>query len=110
MAENSGRSRRDVIRTLSQAHEVGQFVSISCEWCNIRRNYLPDDLRKVVGDVDIDHITRQMRCEKCRRRGYLTAVYWFPSAHEKTTLTVRRLAEIRMVRRIIWRDSSPGQE
>ena len=110
MPDNSGRSRRHAIRTLSQAHEVGQFVRISCEWCHIRRTYLPDDLRKVVGDVDLDQITRRMRCEKCRKRDYLTAVYWFPSAQEKAILVVRRLSEIRMVRRIIWRDSAPGQE
>ena len=36
-----------------------------CQHCNIRRVYDPGDLKQLVGDVDIEGLRRQMRCEKC---------------------------------------------
>jgi hypothetical protein len=44
-----------------------------------------------------------MRCERCKLRE-LDADIILPSAAERLKIRVRRLVEIRMVRRVIWRD------
>ena len=102
MPELSSRPRRNV-QTLSLAHEVGQLIRVRCLNCNITRHYLPGDLAKLVGDIPFWDVERHMRCERCKRRE-LDAGIILPSAAERLKIRVRRLVEIRMVRRVIWRD------
>ncbi|MER8894698.1 hypothetical protein [Mesorhizobium sp. M0676] len=71
--------------------------------CNITRHYLPGDLAKLVGDIPFWDVERHMRCERCKGRE-LDAGIILPSAAERLKIRVRRLVEIRMVRRVIWRD------
>jgi hypothetical protein len=48
-----------------------------------------------------------MRCEKCRKADYLVAFAWNPTARELVGLSIRRLADIRMVRKVVWDDEPP---
>lgn len=95
-------------QTLNKAHEVGQLVRAQCANCYIKRYYLPADLITILGRGDVPYwaIEHQMRCERCRRKEIVIDVV-FLSAAERMTIRVRRLAEIRMVRKIIWRDEGP---
>lgn len=44
-----------------------------------------------------------MRCERCQSREFDVDIL-LPSASEGLKICVRRLVEVRMVRRVIWRD------
>lgn len=109
MPDTGGRSKRYRAWRLSDAHRNGQIVTITCHWCKISRHYLPDELRQVTGDVEVDHCALRMRCERCHRREYLDVKGWVPSAADRMRITFRRLAEVRMVRKIVWRDQLPGE-
>ena len=97
------RKPRRLVQTLSKAHEVGQLIRVRCFNCNITRHYLPGDLAKLVGDIPFWDVDRYMRCERCKRRD-LDVDILLPSASEGLKIRVRRLVEVRMVRRVIWRD------
>ena len=97
------RKPRRLVQTLSKAHEVGQLIRVRCFNCNITRHYLPGDLAKLVGDIPFWDVDRHMRCERCKRRD-LDVDILLPSASEGLKIRVRRLVEVRMVRRVIWRD------
>jgi hypothetical protein len=43
-------------------------------------------------------------CEQCSRRDWLTATFCHLTAAERATTTARRLADIRLVRKVVWRD------
>lgn len=103
MPDNSGRSGRKA-HTLADAHRCGQLVRIQCQLCSIARNYQPVDLERLVGAVDLDGLTAKMRCEKCGKRDYLGAHFCFPTGQELASLRIRRLVDIRMARKVIWRD------
>lgn len=105
MPEPSGRNRRyGVVWSMSNAHEAGQLALISCGHCNIKRYYQPGDLQTVFGNVGIDDIPGKMRCTKCGLRDYIRASFESLPAVERQKIHVRHLAEIRMVRKVIWRD------
>lgn len=101
MPEPSRRSRRNV-QTLALAHEVGQLVRVRCMTCNIRRHYLPVDLMKLVGDIPFWDVERHMRCEGCGRKE-LDVDLILPTAKERAGIRVRRLVEVRMIKRPVWR-------
>jgi hypothetical protein len=94
--------RRPSAWTLSKAAEAGQLVRIRCQHCNIRRYYEPGDLHRLLGDIPANAI--RMKCERCGLREYVAASFVHLSAAERQATSVRRLAEIRMVRRVVWRD------
>jgi hypothetical protein len=100
MPERNGRPRRNV-QTLSKAHEVGQIVRVECCNCSIKRHYLPEDLLKLVGDIAFWDIERRMRCERCGLRDHLKAAVILPTPGERAAIRIRRLVEIRTVRKVI---------
>lgn len=104
MPEPSRRTRR-VVQTLCRAHEIGQLIRVRCINCNITRHYLPGDLLKLMGDIPFWDVERYMRCERCRRREFDVDIL-LPSAVQSAKIRVRRLVEIRMVRKVIWRDDA----
>jgi hypothetical protein len=65
-------------------------------------------LQRLAGNVGCEDVVRVMRCDKCRHTGYLVATAWNPAARERVGLRIRRLADIRMVRKVIWEDDPPG--
>ncbi len=106
MPDNGGRRKRGQAWTLSDAHDVGQLVRIACQHCNIKRHYRPADLQQLVGNVECEKASLGMRCGKCRRVEYLVTITWNPTAQERVGLRIRRLVEIRNVRKVIWRDET----
>jgi len=98
------RDRRGDGPPLSKAHDDGDLIRVYCSVCRLTRVYLPSDLIKVAGDIPPRRLERQMRCQKCKSKDYLTATNWRPTAQERVGLRIRRLVEIRTVRKVIWRD------
>src|SRR5262245_48494106 len=103
MPEYSGRPRPSAW-TLSKAHDAGQLVRVRCQHCNIRRYYEPADLQRLIGDVGVDQVAGGMRCENCHKTEWLAATFCHLSGAERAAVHVRRLAKIKMVRRVTWRD------
>ncbi|MES0201545.1 hypothetical protein [Mesorhizobium sp. LNHC209A00] len=102
MPEPSRRSRR-LVQTLCRAHEVGQLIRVRCIPCNITRHYPAGDLAKLLGDIPFWDVERHMRCERCKRREFDIDIL-LPSASDGLKIRVRRLAGVRLVRQVIWRD------
>jgi hypothetical protein len=75
---------------------------VQCQLCSIKRYYQPLDLLKLFGDVGIDDV--RMRCEKCEKDGYIVADLRHLTAAERARIRVRRLVEIKMVRKVVWTD------
>jgi hypothetical protein len=109
MPETNGQSRGPYAFTLLAAYQQGRLVRVRCGHCIIRRVYDPGDLKQLVGDVDIDGLRRQMRCEKCGKRDYMDVEFWSPMGPEWEGLIVRRLVGTRMIRKVIWRDEPARQ-
>jgi hypothetical protein len=99
----SGRPR-PTAWTLSKAHDAGQLVRIQCQHCNVRRYFEPADLQRLIGDVGADQVAGRMRCEKCQKTEWLTAAFCHLSGAERARVRVRRLADVKMVRKVVWRD------
>lgn len=64
----------------------------------------PSDLRAIFGDIDAELVGNKMSCERCGKNDFMHAETQNPSASERQDIRVRRLAEIRTVRRIVWKD------
>ena len=103
MPEQPPRSRH-LIWTLSQAHGVQQIVRVRCGHCPGKRHYLPCDLQQLLGDVDVQRLSRLMRCEQCGKGDEIEAHVFIPVAAERVRLKVRRLVEIKIRRVPVWRD------
>ena len=89
---------------MSTAIEHGQFIKISCTWCHISHCYDPADLKQLIGDVPFLNIEIHFRCSDCGKKEYMMAYIENPPARERVGMVVRRLVEIRTVRRPIWKD------
>ncbi len=76
---------------------------VRCYNCFTKRWFEPADLIKLMGDLDTDELDGKMVCVKCgtnSTRGETRSL----TARERQTIRVRRLKEIKMVRRVIWTD------
>jgi hypothetical protein len=104
MPDTDGRRKRGNAWTLGKSHERGDLILIRCGHCNIKRWYEPSDLIRLFGDVDIELIDGRMLCEKCRNKEFVRAEARHLTALERVGIRVRRLAEIRVVRRVVWKD------
>jgi hypothetical protein len=63
---------------------------------------MPTALQQLLGDIPADAI--RMRCERCRKTEWIRASFEHPSAAERQAIKLRRLAGIKMVRKVVWRD------
>jgi hypothetical protein len=79
MPETNGEKRGPYTFTLLAAYEQGRLVRARCSHCNIRRVYDPGDLKQLVGNVGIEALRRQMRCEACRSSEYMDVEFWIPT-------------------------------
>lgn len=104
MPEQPPERRRGPQHKLSKAHEIGQIAHITCRFCRVTRNYLPGELAHLFGEVGINDVADMMRCDGCGRRDYLNATLSLPSAAERQAMKLRRLADVRTVRKVVWRD------
>lgn len=99
-------SRMDVLSapTLRHYADGSYFVKITCEFCQVKRFYEPVDILQLCGNISVRQIAKQFRCEKCQRKDYLTAYLVSPPAADRVGMKVRRLTEIRIIRKPIWKD------
>lgn len=107
MPDMGGRQKRGIGLRLRNAHDAGQLVLVRCQHCNIKRWYQPGDLIKLFGNAEVDQLTGAMVCVKCGLKEYILAESESLTARERMNIRVRRLAGIRMVRRVIWEDEGP---
>jgi hypothetical protein len=91
-------------KRLAKRIRAGQLVRITCQFCRITRYFEPADLEQVLGDVAFRQALGAMRCEKCRRRDYIVGALTIPTAEERAAIRLRRLVDVRYVRKVIWRD------
>ena len=92
----SNSQRGGIIWRLSKAHEVGQLVRVRCGYCLGWRYYMPADLQRVLGDIEVQRIPYRIRCERCNRGDQMTAEVFIPVAAERARMTVRRLVDIKV--------------
>lgn len=90
--------------TLRAAADQGQIICVSCNLCRITHNYLPDDLQKLSGNLQLDRLLVKFRCDRCGKRDYLQMKLHFPHGSEYGTLKIRRLKDIRTVTVPVWWD------
>lgn len=89
---------------LADVHRLGHLLCISCRYCKTKRYFMPDDLRKVLGNIEVDDVVYQMRCAHCRKTHTLDIQIVSPSAEDRQRMTIRRIDKIDYVRRVTWRD------
>jgi hypothetical protein len=65
---------------LSNAHETGQLVLVRCGLCNVKRWYLPSDLKEIFGDIEVELVGSKMSCERCGKNDCMHAETQNPSA------------------------------
>ncbi|RWB18797.1 MAG: hypothetical protein EOS28_30855 [Mesorhizobium sp.] len=106
MPDTGGRRKRGSAWTVSNAHEVGQLVVVQCGLCNVKRCYQPSDLREIFGDIEAELVGSKMSCERCGKHDFMHVETQNPTARERQGIQVRRLAEIRVVRRVVWKDEN----
>ena len=86
---------------LSQRADGSHLVRVSC--CE-PRYYDPADLLTLIGDVPVlalgDHMAK---CETCGSRNFIRVRLVSPTGAERARIKVRRLVEIRLIKRPVWR-------
>ncbi len=87
---------------LSNAHQAGSLVRVTCGGCSPARVYVPEDLIKLFGDLAVIDLDDKMRCEGCGNPPSVRIYH--PPAAERIGLIVRRLRAIKMVRKAVWRE------
>lgn len=92
------------LQKLSQADDCGTIVKVTCTRCRITRYYRPRDLMVLMGNIPTVKVYQKMRCAKCQQTEQMESDTLIPTAEQWLTLKVRRLVEIRYVRKIIWAD------
>ncbi len=93
---------------LSSAHANGSLLRIECRRCRVTRFFVPSDLARVFGDIEVDDVARKMRCEKCGEKWSMRISMELPMAAQRATMTIRRLDRIYHVKRVTWRDLVGG--
>lgn len=84
------------------SHRLDYLVQVKC--CRVRY-YRPEDLITLIGDMPVLSMeTKMHKCEDCERRDNMTVRLFYPTAVERQRMTVRRLVEVRTIRRPVWRD------
>lgn len=104
MPDTGGRRKRGSVWKLSNAHEVGQLVHVQCGLCSVKRWFQPGDLKEIFGDIEAELVGSKMSCERCGKHEFMHVETQNPTARERQGIRVRRLAEIRTVRRVVWKD------
>ena len=96
--------RDSQIPKLLAAHEAGQFVRVSCRACKVTRFYLPADIEKVFGNLNVFELDGRFRCEKCGTKEDVSVAFANLVAGERPGMTIRKLERIEMRRVPVWRD------
>ncbi|MER8623106.1 hypothetical protein [Mesorhizobium sp. M1143] len=62
---------------------IGQLLLVRCGLCNVKRWYLPSDLREIFGEVEEELVGRKMSCRRFGKNEYMHAETQNPSARER---------------------------
>lgn len=92
------------IPKMADIEEHGQFVVVTCGLCRKSHRYYPRDIQALLGNVPFLNIEQYFHCVTCDEGLYMKAKLETPSAKERNGLVVRRLVEVKTVRRPVWRD------
>jgi len=93
--------KRKVSFTLMDAHKTGILLRAHCRYDKQERFFLPADLAKLYGDIEVDDVMYLMRC-RCGRHLDIGSAYL--TAEQKQTMKVRRLVKVYYQRRTVWED------
>ena len=85
---------------LSEAHDLGKLMLVTCGHCFSKRYYFPGDLRRLLGNKEIDDIS--IKCEGCGHRADVTGVHL--AGQERAGLRVRKLVAIKIKEVPVWKD------
>lgn len=89
---------------ISEAEKNTRYARVWCTYCKHERYFRLADLRTAFGNIECDDIVYQgrWRCSNCDGKGSLDCKVEDPPASK--SITVRRLVEVRYVRRPVWKD------
>lgn len=81
---------------------LDMIVGITRNYCWVTCYYVPEDMRLLLGNREIDSLSRRLRCEAGRKRVSMgiRAVQW--NTNERVGPKLRRLSSVGKVRRPIW--------
>ena len=90
--------------TLGDAMKNALYARIWCGYCKRSRYFLLEDLKRLFGNIECDHVVYKhpWHCTGCQGAGVLHMRLEDPPAAGGAI--VRRLDSIRYTRRIYWRD------
>jgi hypothetical protein len=88
--------------TLWESHRMGHLIRVGCRSCKKERHFLPDELRTVLGPVEVDDLKYMMKCSGCGSRVEVASESL--AAEKRQQVTMRRLVNVYYVRRARWRD------
>ncbi len=97
-------SRADRNACLSEYRGFLVRLRCSCTRSNKVRYYRAEDVVEAYGDMRAMEMNGQIPCEDCGKATCADARLDLPSAMERSRITVRRLVEIKVVKRPVWRD------
>ncbi|WP_156421285.1 hypothetical protein [Aureimonas sp. AU40] len=90
---------------LSQTHDLGMLIRVRCNYCRRTRHYQPHDMIMLLGNVEVDSLMGNLRCEECGLRDATEVAGVHVSAGERQSLNVRTLVRINVIRRPVWREN-----
>lgn len=90
---------------LSDADRNQSAIKVWCPFDKTSRYFLPKDLRKAYGDIEVDDIEDQFTCSKCG--GKVNVRTESMAGDQLHNVTFRRLVSVDYVRRLKWRDGLP---
>ena len=80
------------------------MVRVRCPYCKTVRNYFPEDMIQVFGDVDVDSLMGRISCEKGADHGRVEVSNFHATGSEAVGLRIRRLVAIKIKRVPVWAD------
>ena len=87
---------------LSEAHDHNKLILVCCDLCNGKRYYFPDDLRRLLGNQEIDDIS--LKCETCGNRDYVRVTSVHLTGQERDGIRVRKLVAIKVKQVPVWQE------
>lgn len=87
---------------LSEAHEHNKLILVCCDLCHGKRYYFPDDLRRLLGNLEIDDIS--LKCETCGNRDYVRVTSVHLTGQERDGIRVRKLVAIKVKHVPVWQE------
>lgn len=104
MPEKTTFSFREKSYELSDAERNGQLIVIHCHLCKLTHNYRPADLIAVLGNQRTYQIAAFFRCQKCRKKDYMSSKLRSYDGSAIGKLPIRKLVEVYRVKKSRWKD------